>query len=56
MHTSSTQLDLKFGLSFEDLYRREGLVRLDAKFRIISSGSTRQKEGVRAVKKAKFSV
>jgi len=33
MHTSSTQLDLKFGLSFEDLYRREGLVRLDAKFR-----------------------
>src|SRR6185295_19876474 len=33
MHTSSTQLDLKFGLSFEDLYRREGLVRLDARFR-----------------------
>ena len=33
MHTSSAQLDLKFGLSFEDLYRREGLVRLDAKFR-----------------------
>ena len=33
MHTSSTQLDLKFGFSFEDLYRREGLVRLDAEFR-----------------------
>jgi len=33
MHTSSTQLDLKFGLSFEDLYQREGLVRLDAEFR-----------------------
>jgi NADPH-dependent glutamate synthase beta subunit-like oxidoreductase/NAD(P)H-flavin reductase len=33
MHTSSTQLDLKFGFSFEDLYRREGLVRVDAEFR-----------------------
>jgi len=33
MHTSSTQLDLKFGFSFEDLYRREGLVRLDTEFR-----------------------
>jgi NADPH-dependent glutamate synthase beta subunit-like oxidoreductase/NAD(P)H-flavin reductase len=33
MQTSSTQLDLKFGFSFEDLYRRDGLVRLDARFR-----------------------
>jgi NADPH-dependent glutamate synthase beta subunit-like oxidoreductase/NAD(P)H-flavin reductase len=33
MHTSSIQLDLKFGLSFEDLYHTEGLVRLDTKFR-----------------------
>ena len=33
MQTSATQLDLKFGLSFEDLYRRDGLVRLDAQFR-----------------------
>ena len=32
MHTSSDQLDLRFGLSFEDLYRQEGLARLDASF------------------------
>ena len=33
MHTSSDQLDLKFGFSFEDLYRQEGLARLDETFR-----------------------
>ena len=32
MHTSSDQLDLRFGLSFEDLYRQEGLARLDQTF------------------------
>ena len=31
MHNSES-LSLKFGLSFDDLYRREGLVRLDAAF------------------------
>ena len=29
---NSETLSLKFGLSFDDLYRREGLVRLDAAF------------------------
>ena len=29
MHNSES-LSLKFGLSFDDLYRRQGLVRLDA--------------------------
>ena len=33
MPTSSDQLDLRFGLSFEDLYRQEGLARLDGTFR-----------------------
>ena len=28
----SDQLTLRFGFAFEDLYRREGLVRLDAVF------------------------
>ena len=32
MHTSSDQLDLRFGLSFEDLYQQEGLARLDQTF------------------------
>ncbi|MGH9668036.1 MAG: pyridine nucleotide-disulfide oxidoreductase, partial [Bryobacteraceae bacterium] len=32
MPISSGQLDLRFGLAFEDLYCREGLVRLDAAF------------------------
>src|SRR5689334_22520142 len=32
MHTSSDQLDLRFGLSFEDLYHQEGLARLDEIF------------------------
>ena len=32
MHTSSDQLDLRFGFSFEDLYRQEGLARLDQTF------------------------
>ena len=32
MLTDSGQLDLKFGFSFEDLYRRRGLVRLDGVF------------------------
>ena len=31
MHNSES-LSLKFGLSFDDLYHREGLVRLDAAF------------------------
>ena len=31
MHNSET-LHLNFGLSFDDLYRREGLVRIDAAF------------------------
>ncbi len=29
---TSESLQLKFGLSFADLYRREGLVRIDAAF------------------------
>ena len=29
---NSESLRLKFGLSFEDLYRREGLLRIDAAF------------------------
>jgi len=32
MHTSSDQLDPRFGLSFEDLYKQEGLARLDQTF------------------------
>jgi hypothetical protein len=32
MHTNSDQLDLRFGLSFDDLYRQEGLARLDQAF------------------------
>jgi hypothetical protein len=32
MHTNTDQLDLRFGLSFEDLYRQEGLARLDQTF------------------------
>src|SRR5262249_18362783 len=32
MDTVPNQLDLKWGFSFEDLYQREGLVRLDARF------------------------
>ena len=32
MHTSSDQLALRFGLSFEDLYQQEGLARLDEIF------------------------
>ena len=32
MNTASAQLDLKWGLTFKDLYRREGLVRLDDLF------------------------
>src|SRR4051794_9165945 len=32
MHTDHDQLQLAFGLAFEDLYSREGLVRLDAAF------------------------
>src|ERR1700676_3393431 len=31
-YSVSNQIQLKFDLSFEDLYRREGLVRLDGKF------------------------
>src|SRR5580692_4345562 len=30
--SNSESLSLKFGLSFDDLYRREGLVRIDAAF------------------------
>src|SRR6185503_843185 len=33
MHISSDQLELRFGFSFEDLYRQEGLARLDHTFR-----------------------
>src|SRR5438874_13454396 len=32
MSISPTQLELKWGFSFEDLYRRESLVRLDTVF------------------------
>src|SRR4051812_4086704 len=32
MHNNHEQLRLGFGFAFEDLYRREGLVRLDAAF------------------------
>jgi len=32
MRISSDQLDLRFGLSFEDLYRQDGLARLDGVF------------------------
>src|SRR5689334_14926562 len=32
MHTSSDQLELRFGLSFEDLYQQDGLARLDQTF------------------------
>lgn len=32
MNAASHQLDLKWGLAFEDLYRREGLEVLDARF------------------------
>jgi hypothetical protein len=32
MSTDSDQLDLHFGFSFEDLYHRDGLVRLDGTF------------------------
>src|SRR5689334_13376169 len=32
MHTGSDQLDLRFGLSFEDLYHPQGLARLDEMF------------------------
>src|SRR5579863_5946918 len=32
MPTDTDQLDLRFGFSFEDLYHRDGLVRLDEKF------------------------
>src|SRR5689334_4369785 len=32
MHMNSDQLELRFGLSFEDLYCREGLARLDQVF------------------------
>src|SRR5690242_5515130 len=32
MHNNSDQLHLRFGLSFEDLYRQEGLARLDQTF------------------------
>ena len=32
MHISSDQLELRFGFSFEDLYRQEGLARLDQTF------------------------
>jgi hypothetical protein len=32
MQTTFDQLDLRFGLSFEDLYRQEGLARLDETF------------------------
>jgi NADPH-dependent glutamate synthase beta subunit-like oxidoreductase/NAD(P)H-flavin reductase len=36
---TATDLRLGFGLSFEDLYRREGLVRLDAAFRTYAAAS-----------------